>query len=92
MVPRFATISIRLNSGNVISHRVDALHGSPTSPLSEREFLDKIEDCLSWARSPIDGESILGLTRDIRKSGVRELVAELMAPIRSGRAADGSAL
>jgi 2-methylcitrate dehydratase PrpD len=92
MVPRFAVISIRLKSGNVVSHRVDALHGSPTSPLSDREFLDKIEDCLSWAHSPIDGESILELTKDIRKSDVRELVADLMAPTRSGRAADGSAL
>jgi 2-methylcitrate dehydratase PrpD len=80
MIPRFAITSIRLKSGNIVSHRVDALHGSPTSPLSDSELLEKIEDCLKWARSPIDSESILDVTKDIRKSSVRALVAALMAP------------
>ena len=92
MTPRFAITRIRLKSGNVVSHRVEALHGSPTSPLSDSELLEKLEDCLRWARSPIDGESILDVTKDIRKSSVRALIAALMAPMRSERIADGSAV
>jgi 2-methylcitrate dehydratase PrpD len=89
MIPRFATITIRLKSSNIVSHRVDTLHGSPTSPLSDTEFLEKIEDCLSWADSPISAGSVLRVASEIEEGDVRTLVAKLMAPIHSRRVPDG---
>jgi 2-methylcitrate dehydratase PrpD len=90
MIPRFATIIISLRGGNIVSHRVDTLHGSPTSPLSDTEFLEKIEDCLSWANSPISAGSVLKATSEIEEGDVPALVTKLMAPIHSRRVSDGS--
>jgi 2-methylcitrate dehydratase PrpD len=92
MLPRFATITLRLRNGEVVSQRVDALHGSPSSPLSEPEFLEKIEDCLSWGGSLIRGKAVMSATANIAKLDVRSLVAALMAPAHSARSANGRTL
>lgn len=90
ILPRFATANIRVKSGEVFSKTIDELHGSPSSPLSDSEFLEKIEDCLSWARSPIRGESVMSAAANIGKLDVAALVAALMAPERSAGGTDGS--
>jgi 2-methylcitrate dehydratase PrpD len=92
MLPRFAKITLRLKTGEVVSQRVDALHGSPSSPLSESEFLEKIEDCLSWGGSPIRGNAVMNATANIAKLDVGSLVVALMAPARSARSANGRTL
>jgi hypothetical protein len=66
------------------------LHGSPTSPLSDAELREKIEDCLRWAGSSITADAVLGVANEIAVSDVRTLVARLTAPIHSGRVSDGS--
>ena len=90
MLPRFAVVTVGLKSGQIVSHRVDTLHGSPTSPLSDAELLEKIEDCLRWAGSPIRADVVLSVANEIAESDVRTLVAKLMAPIHSRRVSDGS--
>jgi 2-methylcitrate dehydratase PrpD len=92
MLPRFATITLRLKNGEVVSKRVDALHGSPSSPLSEAEFLEKIDDCLSWGDSSIRGKSVISATENIAKLDVGALVAALTAPTHSARSANGRTL
>ena len=92
MLPRFATITIRLRNGEVASERVDALHGSPSSPLSEAEFIEKIEDCLSWGGSPIRGKAVMNAVSIILKLDVGSLVAALMAPTRAARSSNGRTL
>ena len=90
MLPRFATVNIRMKSGEVFSQTIDELHGSPSSPLSDSEFLEKIEDCLSWAGSPIHGESVMSAAASIGKLDVAAMVAALMVPRCSARVADVS--
>src|SRR5260221_994806 len=51
MTPRWASIAIVLQNGQMRKRRVDALRGSPQSPLSDEEFLAKVSDCMSWGRS-----------------------------------------
>jgi 2-methylcitrate dehydratase PrpD len=90
MIPRFATIAVRLKSGDIVAQHVDTLHGSPASPLSDTEFLEKVEDCLSWADSPISAEAVLMAATEIEDSEVTTLVAKLMAPTHFRRACNGS--
>jgi 2-methylcitrate dehydratase PrpD len=90
MIPRFATITVRLRSGDIVAHHVDTLHGSPASPLSDTEFFEKVGDCLSWANSPIGAETVLGAVSEIEDSDVTTLLAKLMAPTHERRAYSGS--
>ncbi len=90
MLPRFAVVTVRLKSGQIVSNRVDTLHGSLTSPLSDAEFLEKVEDCLSWADSPLSADSVLSAADEIAEGDVTTLVARLTAPIRSRSVSDGS--
>jgi 2-methylcitrate dehydratase PrpD len=92
MLPRFATITVGLRSGEVISERVDTLHGSPSSPLSATEFLEKIEDCLSWGGSSIRGDAVMNAVSIIVKLDVGSLVAALMVPTRAARSTNGRTL
>ena len=92
MLPRFATVTLGLKNGEIVSNRVDALHGSPSSPLSEAEFLEKIDDCLSWGGSPIRGKSVMSATENIAKLDAGSLVAALTAPTLSARSANGRTL
>ena len=79
-----------LKNGQIVSHRVDTLHGSPASPLSDTEFLEKVKDCLSWAGNPISADFVLSAASEIDGSDVRTLVARLTTPIRSRKVSDGS--
>jgi 2-methylcitrate dehydratase PrpD len=89
MLPRFATIALHLTNGEAVSARVDALHGSPSSPLSEAEFLEKVEDCLSWAGSPIRGRAVISAVSMIAKLDVGSLVTALTATTQSARSSNG---
>ena len=74
MLPRWAIIKVRLKSGDVIERRIDELHGSPHSPLSDAELLAKISDCIAWSQRPIDPSSLLSAAMNLGVFGVRALL------------------
>ena len=58
MLPRWASITVRLKNGEVLRRQIDELRGSPRSPLSDAELLAKVTDCVSWSGRSVDPTSL----------------------------------
>jgi 2-methylcitrate dehydratase PrpD len=80
MTPRWASIAIRFKNGQIRKRRIDALRGSPQSPLSDEELLAKLSDCMSWGRSVVRPADLLDATQRLRTTSIRDLMAMIERP------------
>jgi 2-methylcitrate dehydratase PrpD len=80
MTPRWASIAIVFKNGQVRKRRIDALRGSPQSPLSDEELLAKVSDCMSWGRSPVRPADLLEATQRLGTTSIRDLIATIDRP------------
>ena len=85
MTPRWASIAIVFKNGQVRKRRIDALRGSPQSPLSDEELLAKVSDCMSWGRSAVRPGDLLEATQRLGTTSIRDLIAIIERP-KIGRA------
>lgn len=85
MMPRWASISVQFKNGEVQRRRIDELHGSPHSPLSDAELLTKISDCVSWSGLSIDPTSLFQAAMQLGTHRVRDILtaAERTVPATS---------
>jgi 2-methylcitrate dehydratase PrpD len=81
MVPRWASIAVQLKSGEFLRRRVDELHGSPHSPLTDDELLAKISDCVSWGERPIDPSSLFEAASQLGTRRVRDILTAAERPL-----------
>jgi 2-methylcitrate dehydratase PrpD len=75
MTPRWASIAILFKDGQIRKRRIDALRGSPQSPLSDEEFLAKVSDCMSWGRSTVQPADLLEATQRLGAIPIPDLIA-----------------
>jgi 2-methylcitrate dehydratase PrpD len=80
MSPRWASITIVFKDGQVRQRRVDALRGSPQSPLSDEEFLAKVSDCMLWGRSAVRPADLLEATHRLGTTSIPDLIATIERP------------
>jgi 2-methylcitrate dehydratase PrpD len=80
ITPRWASIAITFKNGQTRKRRVDALRGSPQSPLSDEELLAKVSDCISWGRSTLRPADLLEATQRLGTTLVRDLIATIERP------------
>jgi 2-methylcitrate dehydratase PrpD len=80
MTPRWASIAIVFKDGEIRKRRVDALRGSPQSPLSDEELLAKVSDCMSWGRSAVRPADLLEATQRLGTSSISDLIAMIERP------------
>jgi 2-methylcitrate dehydratase PrpD len=81
MVPRWASITVQLKNGEVLRRRIDELHGSPHSPLSDEELLTKISDCVSWGGRSIDPMSLFQAAMQVGTHRVRDILTAAERPL-----------
>jgi 2-methylcitrate dehydratase PrpD len=80
MTPRWASIAIVFKNGQIRKRRIDALRGSPQSPLSDEELLAKVSDCLSWGRSAVRPAELLEATQRLGTTSIRDLITIIERP------------
>jgi 2-methylcitrate dehydratase PrpD len=80
MTPRWASIAIVFKNGQIRKRRIDALRGSPQLPLSDKELLAKVSDCMSWGRRAIRPDDLLEATRRLGTTSIRDLIAMIERP------------
>jgi 2-methylcitrate dehydratase PrpD len=80
MTPRWASIAIVFKNGQIRKRRIDALRGSPQLPLSDKEMLAKVSDCMSWGRSAIRPDDLLEVTQRLGTTSIRDLIAMIERP------------
>jgi 2-methylcitrate dehydratase PrpD len=80
MTPRWASIAVVFKDGQVRQRRVDALRGSPQSPLSDEEFLAKVSDCMFWGRSTVRPADLLEATQRLGTTSIPDLIATIERP------------
>ena len=80
MTPRWASIAIIFKNGQIRERRIDALRGSPQSPLSDEELLAKVSDCLSWGRSAVRPAELLEATQRLGTTSIRDLITIIERP------------
>jgi 2-methylcitrate dehydratase PrpD len=85
MTPRWASIAIVFKNGQIRKRRIDALRGSPRSPLSDEELLAKVSDCISWGRSAVRPADLLEAGRRLGTTPIRDLIAIVERPILSAQ-------
>jgi hypothetical protein len=69
-----------LKDGQVRKRRIDALRGSPQSPLSDEELLAKVSDCMSWGQSAVRSADLLEATQRLGATSIRDLIAMIERP------------
>jgi 2-methylcitrate dehydratase PrpD len=80
MTPRWASIAIVFKNGQMRKRRIDALRGSPQSPLSDEELLAKVSDCISWGRSTVRPAELLEATQRLGTTSIRDLITIIERP------------
>jgi 2-methylcitrate dehydratase PrpD len=80
MTPRWASIAIVFKNGQIRKRRIDALRGSPRSPLSDEELLAKVSDCISWGRSAVRPADLLEATQRLGTTSIRDLITMVERP------------
>ncbi|MBX3628273.1 MAG: MmgE/PrpD family protein [Rhizobacter sp.] len=56
--PRFTEVTLTLNDGRTLRRRVNTARGDAADPLSDAELVDKVADCLSYARCGGDAAAL----------------------------------
>ena len=74
------SIAIVFKNGQIRKRRIDALRGSPQSPLSDEELLAKLSDCMSWGRSAVRPADLLEATQRLGTTSIRDLIAMIERP------------
>src|ERR1700739_2877338 len=85
MIPRWASIAVVFKDGQIRKRRIDALRGSPQSPLSDEELLAKVSDCMSWGRSAVRPAALLEATQRLGTASIRDLIAMVERPNMSAQ-------
>jgi 2-methylcitrate dehydratase PrpD len=85
MIPRWATVAVHLTNGEVLSRRVDALHGAPQAPLSDGELMAKIADCVAWSGAPIDPSALFEAALELGTRRVRDILTAAERPLMMER-------
>jgi 2-methylcitrate dehydratase PrpD len=80
MTPRWASIAVVFKDGQIRKRRIDALRGSPQSPLSDEELLAKVSDCISWGRSSVRPADLLEAAQRLGTTSTRDLIAMIERP------------
>jgi 2-methylcitrate dehydratase PrpD len=80
MIPRWASIAVVFKDGQIRKRRIDALRGSPQSPLSDEELLAKVSDCISWGCSSVRPADLLEATQRLGTTSTRDLIAMIERP------------
>ena len=80
MIPRWASIAVVFKDGQIRKRRIDALRGSPQSPLSDEELLTKVSDCISWGCSSVRPADLLEATQRLGTTSTRDLIAMIERP------------
>jgi 2-methylcitrate dehydratase PrpD len=80
MTPRWASITIVFKNGQIRKRRIDTLRGSPQSPLSDKELLAKVSDCISWGRSAVQPVDLLEATKHLGTTSIHDLIAMIKQP------------
>jgi 2-methylcitrate dehydratase PrpD len=80
MIPRWASIAVVFKDGQIRKRRIDALRGSPQSPLSDEELLAKVSDCISWGCSSVRPADLLEATQRLGTTSTRDLIAIIERP------------
>jgi 2-methylcitrate dehydratase PrpD len=80
MIPRWASIAVVFKDGQTRKRRIDALRGSPQSPLSDEELLAKVSDCISWGCSSVRPADLLEATQRLGTTSTRDLIAMIERP------------
>ncbi|MBN8960612.1 MAG: MmgE/PrpD family protein [Rhizobiales bacterium] len=78
LMPRWAEMTVRRNDGAPLTTRIESLRGSAEKPLSDEEFLHKIQDCYDFGGCRIDAARFLddAMRMDCRDvSGLLPVVA-----------------
>ncbi|MCG6534912.1 MAG: MmgE/PrpD family protein [Syntrophales bacterium LBB04] len=76
-------IEVRMKNGAVYHKSVDFARGMPDSPLTREEFMEKFEDCVSYAKKPLPKGNIkrlVSLVEELEKvRDVRRLIPLLVS-------------
>jgi 2-methylcitrate dehydratase PrpD len=82
-----ARVEVTMRDGQIRSHTVTTLKGSPDNPLTAAELLAKIEDCLAFAPAgctALDAPGLQRLIENVETMGdVSDLVPSLIPAARS---------
>jgi 2-methylcitrate dehydratase PrpD len=60
-----ATINVKLKSGNILTHKVTSLKGSPKNPFGWNDCVDKFEKCARFAAKKLTDEQIDNIIENI---------------------------
>lgn len=58
-------VEVKLKNGAVHSATCDAMRGSPSNMLSEREFVDKFKRCMEFAAYPVSASNVTSVVESI---------------------------
>ncbi len=81
---RHATdVEVRMKDGSIYQKSVDFARGMPERPLTREEFMEKFQDCVSYAKKPLPKgniKRILSLVEGLEKvKDVRRLIPLLIS-------------
>ncbi|MBO9352697.1 MmgE/PrpD family protein [Bordetella petrii] len=77
--PRWNTLDITLESGQVLHSEIRALRGSAACPLNDEELQEKWRDCLRQAGAKDRGDAFFASALALHRISVRDLMRKLPA-------------